>query len=64
MNKKNCEKVKKKLERNVKGTKMSGRTQTDIFQQLLPRLKHSNMYKLPEVKASCWLSGSGGGLGS
>jgi len=27
---------------------MSGRTQTDRFQELLPRLKRSNMYKLPE----------------
>jgi len=30
-------------------TKMSGRTRTDRFQQLLPRLKCSNMYKPPEV---------------
>ena len=29
---------------------MSGRTRTDKFQQLLPKLKHSNMYKLPEVR--------------
>ena len=27
---------------------MAGRTRTDRFQQLLPRLKHSNMYKLQE----------------
>ena len=42
--------MKKKTNRNVKGTKMSGRTQTDRFQKLLPRLKHSNMYKLPEIR--------------
>ena len=28
---------------------MLGRSQIDIFQQLLPRLKRSIMYKLPEV---------------
>jgi len=27
---------------------MSGRTQTDRFQELLPTLKRSKMYKLPE----------------
>ena len=39
---------KNQWKRNVRGTKMSGRTQTDRFQELLPRLKRSNMYKLPE----------------
>ena len=33
----------------MKGTKMQGRTHTDRFQHLFPRLKRSNMYKLPEV---------------
>ena len=41
--------VKKKLERSVKGTKMSGRTQTDRFPQLLPRLKRSKRNKSQEV---------------
>ena len=32
---------------------MSQRTWTDIFQQLLHRLKSSNMCKLPEVREEC-----------
>ena len=38
------------MERSVKGTKMAGRTWIDRFQQLLPKDKHSNRYKLPEAR--------------
>ena len=50
MNKDNCEKNEEEVWKKQR-TKMLGRTRTDIFQQLLPRLKRSSMFKLPEVRA-------------